>query len=105
MSTTFDADAFAMRKLIFGGKEYMFKPSTIRDQIDYIEPTVVPKFNAAKNTGERNEVLIDVIKHYITEIDEDALRDVTLPQLWALYRYVIDGAPPEESEKNFWAPS
>jgi hypothetical protein len=101
MSTTFDADAFAMRKLIFGGREYMFKPSTIRDQVDYIESTVAPKFDAAKDTEERNKIVIEVIKHYIPEIDEDALLDVTLPQLWALYRYVVDGVPPEETGKNF----
>jgi hypothetical protein len=100
MSTTFDADAFALRTLRFDGRDYQFRPCTIKGQIDYLTPVILPKFTEADDTSERNKVLIEAIKHFIPDIDEDALMDTTLPQLWAIYRYTIDGTLPQESEKN-----
>jgi hypothetical protein len=100
MPTTFDADAFAKRKLILNGKEYLFRPATLRDQAEYLTPVIIPKFMEAEDVDGHNNALSEAIKHFIPEISEEELRDVTLPQLWAIYRYVIDGSPPEETEKN-----
>lgn len=95
-----DTDAFALCRLTFGGAEYCFRPATLRDQIEYLDADIRPRFGAANTEGERNKILIEVICKYIQGLSESLLLNATLPQLWAIYRFVVDGTPPEASGKN-----
>ena len=99
MQNTFDADAFALRKLKLNGVEYNFRPASIRLNNEYLIPVVQKKMDEAKDENERYTIMIEVILRIISDIPECDLWDVSMPVLVRTYYYAVNGLPPEE-EKN-----
>lgn len=100
MSIFFDADTFASRTLRFNGIDYNFRPATIKDHIEYLSTDRAQKFDQAKTVAEKHGVLIETVRHFIPEIPANELEETSFNQMWAIYRFVIDGQPPAETEKN-----
>jgi hypothetical protein len=109
MARYFDADAFGLKKVTFCGADHTFRPATLKDLLDYFQLDIDVRWGAARDDGERLELMIEVIARYLHELTPEAIREnATIEQIAALYDFIRNGLTPEESQdarKNSPAPS
>ena len=99
---TFNADAFAMCKLVAAGKEFVFKPASVGDLLDYF-PKIVERMINAETAGELFSVQKEVIRRYIPELTDEIMDGLSQFQFGTLFALVRDGIPTTHETQNFIA--
>lgn len=103
MPKTFNADDFAQCVFIWEGREYRFRPASIRELIDYYEGELFPKIRKAQQELDPYRVLAlqkEAVRRHIPELTEECVDDMPQKVAQGLFAFIQNGFPPEELEKN-----
>jgi hypothetical protein len=105
MAKTFNADAFAQCVFVWEGREYRFRPASIRDLIDYYAGDLKPRLEeAGVDPNKVLELQKEAIRRHIPELADEALDGMPERVVLGLFIFVQHGRTPEELEKNFLGP-
>ena len=105
MAKTFNADSFAQCVFIWDGREYRFRPASVRDLIDYYEGDLRPRLSeAGDDKHEIMELYKEAIKRHIAELTDENLDCTPERVVLGLFVFVQHGQTPEDLEKNFLGP-
>ncbi|MDR2528679.1 MAG: hypothetical protein LBD04_06650 [Synergistaceae bacterium] len=104
MGKTFNADDFALCAFIWEGREYRFRPASIRDLIDYYEGELFPKIRKAQEEIDPYKVLSlqkEAIRRHIPELTDEIIDSMPQKAAQGLFAFIQNGNTPDELEKNF----
>ena len=105
MAKMFNADSFAQCVFVWEGREYRFRPASIRDIIDYYEGDLRPRLSEAGAEARKVlELQKEAIKRHIAELTDEVLDCMPERVILGLFIFVQHGQTPEDLEKNFLGP-
>jgi hypothetical protein len=103
MAKHFNADAFTQCVFTWEGREYKFRPVSIRELINYYEGELFPRLQAAQKEKNAHEILKiqkEAIKRHLPELTDEVIDVMPQKVVQGLFLFIQHGDTPEEFEKN-----